>query len=341
MKQTLNIPVFILIIIALVSCDHKELCFNHPHTAHVSVVFDWSCAPEAEINKEVESMCLWFYPTDVNNKTTGEPIYYNIADIHGGEIEIPVGYYQILFYNNDYERVLFRGVNDFLMHECYTKPTSVSESLGGNLSTKNIPCAEGTEDQPIVNTPDKMWGDNAMNVHITGQGISYSFIRDGETEITNISNDNNIITLMPHEQTCNYTVKILNVENLKYASKVSASLSSMSGSVFCAEERLTTDKVVLPIEVTSDKKSIISGTFQTFGQVGLDERHILTVYAWMTDGKGYYGTVDVTEQVDNAPDYRHVHIVVDGFKLPKPITNGGGLQPNVDEWESVDVDIEM
>ena len=40
-------------------------------------------------------------------------------------------------------------------------------------------------------------------------------------------------------------------------------------------------------------------------------------------------------------DGRHVHIVVDGFKLPKPITNGGGLQPNVDEWESVDVDIEM
>lgn len=30
-----------------VSCEHKELCYNHPHSTKVSVVFDWSQMPAA------------------------------------------------------------------------------------------------------------------------------------------------------------------------------------------------------------------------------------------------------------------------------------------------------
>lgn len=341
MKYVLNISVFIVTILTLASCEHKELCFIHPHTTCVTIKFDWNYAPDAEQNKEVKSMCLWFYPTDENGNQIGEPIYYNIAGMYGGEIEIPVGHYELLYYNSDYERVKFRGVDNFLRHECYTNETSLLESLGNSSLTYNIPRAEGTEDQPVVDTPDKMWGDNAMSVHITEQGISYWFIRDGETEVVQISNNDNLLRLMPHEQTCTYTVEIKNVENLKYVTYVGATLSSMSGSVFCAEEKLASHNVTLPINVVSDKKSIIFGSFQTFGRDEFDKQHILSVYAWMTDGKGYYGTVDVTEQVDNAPNPRRVYIVVDGFKFPKPITNGGGLQPDVDEWESVDLDIEM
>lgn len=341
MKQVLKILVFIITIQVLVSCEHKELCYTHPHTTYVTIKFDWSYAPDAEQNNEVESMCLWFYPTDENGNKTGEPIYYNIVGMHGGKIEIPVGYYEVLYYNSDYRRVQFRGTGDFLKHECYTKETGLLESLFSSPLAYNAPRAEGAEDQLVVDTPDKMWGDNARNVHITQQGISYWFVRDGETEVTKISNKDNLLQLMPHEQTCTYTVDVRNVENLKYATEVGASLSSMSGSVFCAEEKLASHNVTLPIDVVSDRESTISGSLQTFGRNEFDQRHMLTIYAWMTDGKGYYGTVDVTEQVDNAPDRRHVHIVVDGFKLPKPITNGGGLHPDVDEWESVDVDVKM
>ena len=30
------------------SCEHKELCFLHPHTAQLQVEFDWSYAPDSE-----------------------------------------------------------------------------------------------------------------------------------------------------------------------------------------------------------------------------------------------------------------------------------------------------
>lgn len=61
----------------------------------------------------------------------------------------------------------------------------------------------------------------------------------------------------------------------------------------------------------------------------------------MPDGKNYYHTYDVTDQLLRATDKHHVHILLDGLPLPKPIENGNGLQPKVDDWEEVIVDIPM
>lgn len=95
------------------SCEHKELCFLHPHTAQLQVEFDWSYAPDAERNNEVEGMCLWFYPVDEAGTQTGEPLRYDLSGMKGGTVEIPMGRYQVLYYNNDYEVVQFRNVGDF------------------------------------------------------------------------------------------------------------------------------------------------------------------------------------------------------------------------------------
>lgn len=326
----------------LASCEHKELCYDHPHTTVVEVVFDWQCAPDAERNDEVESMCLWFYPVDESGNRTGAPIYQSLSGMKGGRVDIPVGRYQVLYYNNDYERVQFRGTEWFFTHECYTREGGLFEPVYGNTGTYSAPRAEGTDGEPVRITPDKMWGDNARDVEIMKNGLSYRFVRDGETETTVIDSPDNILRLMPHQQVCDYTFEVRNVENLKYAAQLCATLSGMSGSVFCAEEELADECVTLPLEAASDGVSTITGAFHTFGHHSLnDERHILTIYAWMQDGNGYYGSVDVTDQVDKAKDKRNVHIVVDGFKLPKPITNGGGFHPDINDWERVDIEIDM
>ena len=41
---------------ALCSCNHKELCYHHPHTASVKVEFDWRDAREAS----PEGICVFF-----------------------------------------------------------------------------------------------------------------------------------------------------------------------------------------------------------------------------------------------------------------------------------------
>ena len=49
----------------------------------------------------------------------------------------------------------------------------------------------------------------------------------------------------------------------------------------------------------------------------------------------------MTGQIHSAPDPRNVHIVLDGLPLPKPITNGGGFQPEVEPWKPVEIDLKM
>lgn len=59
----------------------------------------------------------------------------------------------------------------------------------------------------------------------------------------------------------------------------------------------------------------------------------------MTDGTKWYYTFDVTQQVDEAPDRRHVHLVIDGLSLPEPIGEDSGFRPDVDGWTEENHDI--
>lgn len=43
----------------VVSCEHKELCYSHPHSAKVSVEFEWSQMPAAY---SPGGMRVIFYP---------------------------------------------------------------------------------------------------------------------------------------------------------------------------------------------------------------------------------------------------------------------------------------
>ena len=275
---------------------------------------------------------------------------YDLVGMKGGTVEIPVGRYQVLYYNNDYEVVQFRGVGDFWQQECYTREGSLFEPVFGNASY-SAPRAKGTEEERVVITPEMMWGDHAMNVDIRERGLSYWFVRDGETERTTIERDELRLTLMPHEQICYYTYEIRNVENLDGIVQMSASLSGMSGSVFCAAEQVRREYVTLPFRAAVGDATTIEGDFHTFGhydvatdvtraegETEIDEPHKLVLYVWLKDGSKYYYTFDVTQQVDEAPDKRRVHIVIDGLTLPEPIT-GGDMEVVVDDWIVVEEDI--
>lgn len=340
MKRTFYITT--LLAAVFTSCEHKDLCYMHPHTTEIHVLFDWSYAPDAETNQEVEGMCVWFYPVDEAGEQTGEPLRFDLAGMKGGTVNLPAGRYNVLYYNNDYETVQFRNSGDFWEKECFTREGSLFEPVEGYAGSRagSSPRAEGTEDQRVVITPEMMWGDNAMNLEIGENGLSYWFVRDGETEQTTIENSDMRFTLMPHEQVCRYTLEIRNVEHLENVTQMCASLSGMSGSVFCAAEALKDEEVTLPFEATSDGPSTITAELYTFGHhPDNDEPHKLVLYTWMTDGTKWYYTFDVTRQVDEAPDRRHVHLVIDGLSLPEPIGEDSGFRPDVDGWTEENHDI--
>ena len=84
----------VMLLPLLTACEHKDLCYDHPHSASVEVVFDWTEAPDAY----PATMSLYLYPEDGS-----EPMRYEFTKREGGTIVVPEGMYDALCVNSDKE----------------------------------------------------------------------------------------------------------------------------------------------------------------------------------------------------------------------------------------------
>lgn len=311
--KTIYTLLFAAAALSLGSCEHKKLCYDHTHSTGVNVVFDWQNAPEAS----PATMSLYLLPTD--GRTAQR---YEFTNREGGRITPLPGTYDAICLNSDTEAVLLRGLDLHETFEAYTRSASLLETLG--QSGHKVPQAEGTEDEPVVLTPDMLWTDHAEAIVIVA------------------SDEEQTITLYPKTAVSTYTFEIRNAANLNYVTALGGSLTSMAGSYFPGRDELAESLSTIPFEAHSDGVSTVSGGFLTFGYHPMTTSpHNMVIYAVLLDGSKWYYTYDVTDQIHNAADKRHVNIVLDGLPLPKPIVNGGGFQPGIDEWQQIDVDIEM
>lgn len=319
-------------VMCLSACNHKELCYDHPHTATLTLAFDWQNAPDAT----PEGMCVYFYPLDGESSVQR----YDFSGTKGGQLKVKEGKYRIICYNNDTEAVLFANIDNFLTHMGYTRESNVLEPVYGSSSVYTPKSLETTE--RVVLCPDMMWACHATDVEISENSVSYicAPVQDGDE--VQFSNNERTITLYPAEIICTYTYEVRNVKNLKYATQMCGSLSGMAPSVLFYNEALDSECVTLPFSATSDGVSTITGKFYTFGHYAENiDPHKLLLYVWFTDGSKYYYTFDVSSQVDNAPDKRHVHIIIEGAEFPEPMGDGDGFDVGVDDWKPVEEDIIM
>ncbi len=326
----------------LSSCEHKDLCYLHPHVKTIRVEFDWRDAPDAS----PRGMCVYFYPTD-----GGGVQRVDFKGTTGGEVELRVnGTYRIICYNNDTEAVLFHDTDKFDRHEAYTRQGNVLEPIYGNAASY-APQALGTENERVVITPDMMWGCTATEVVISDAGIRCAGASEGGSDTPKgrpAESNGQTITLYPHELTCTYTYEVRNVKNLKHALQMCGTLSGMAPSMLLGDESLGQECVTLPFESVSDGISTITGKFFTFGHnVENVTAHRMMFYIVMDNGKKYaFGTdadkrFNVTDQIHTTPDPKHVHIIIDGLDLPQPIENGSGFDVAMDDWTVEEEDIAM
>lgn len=327
------ISIIIVAATLLVGCNHKDLCYHHPHSANVRVEFDWINAPEAN----PEGMSVWFY-----SKTYGNVQRFDFAGREGGMVELLVGEYEVLCFNNDTEAVLFRGSNAYNQHEAYTREGDILESIYGNGSRSEAPRAEDTENQAVVISPDELWGSGVTNVVITDYGLSYTCAPyDGAVEQETITSEEYVITLYPEERFCIYTYEIRNIINLEHAVQMCGTISGMSNSAYIASGDLGRELVIVPFGANIGQNDV-TGRFLTFGHHEENvEPHKFVLYVWMEDGSKWYYTFDVTDQVHSAPNKRRVHIVIDNLELPTPVGGDEGFDVAVDDWVNENVDIQM
>lgn len=303
---------------AMTGCNHKDLDYDVEPTTEVRVVYDWRYAPEAQ----PASMALYLFDTEGSRS----PMMFSFTGRDGGRVHVPFTTYGALGFNNDItDWAVMADEFDIDRQGIFTRKASELAAYG--LRTASIPRARGTEDEPVVSTPGMIWADRADNITVDR------------------SRDTCIITLYPEECVCHYTVDVLNVKNIEYihGALLDATLSGMADGYMTGACEPSGGKATMPFTLAPDAATAsLHGEFLTFGINPRSEAaHIMSVYMYMTDGSRWHYTFDVSKQVDDAPDPTHVHIVVSNLDLPAPISGGGGLIPDVNDWNTVHIGIDM
>lgn len=294
----------------LTSCYQKELCYTHPHTKGVNVVFDWRNAPSAH----PASMSLYMHPRD-----DGSPSQYELAGRDGGRIELSPGLYDALCINGDGSRNYFRNTESLETFEVYTREVKSLEGIDELIA--KLPRAKGAGGEPVVHEPDSVWCDVTQSPFALPSGVDQE-------------NADYTLTLYPRPLFRTCTVEIRNVENLQYVQgSLSATLSGLSGGVMASSGTPTDSHVTVPFGLRPHGTAL-TGSFRTFGYAPKKQvSHKLVVYAVLKDGSRRFFTYDVTDQVRNAPDPFHIRIVLDKLTLPVSISGSGGFKATLSEWK--------
>lgn len=301
----------------MISCHHKDIEYFEPLSSEIEVKFDWRNAPGAN----PESMALYMFDSKDNSE-----LRYIFDNKDGGEIRAPFSNYSAICMNSDNtDWARMRHTDDIDDFEIYTSDVEILPAQ--SLQTRSLPRAKGTEEERVAATPGEIWGSRSDNIQLTS------------------TPGKQVITLYPEEAVCHYIVDVYDVKNLEYATgaTIDGILSGMAEGFHQGSGEGTDNPVSMTFSLTADPKTNgLHGEFMTFGECPHNlRRHVLSLYLLLDDNTKWYYTFDVTNQVTNATDTKHVHIIVRGLTLPEPINNGGGFKPNVEDWQTENVDLDM
>ena len=298
------------------ACTHKDLN-EDAHTTiadNVEVIFDWSKCPDTQAS----SMTLYLYPDnhDVMN--------YWFKNRTGGVIKAYGGRHTAICHSNDdpYTHIM-RNTHAHNESEIYTDNTIMM--VGQGISTRGIPRAPGTEEEPLRITPTMIYGaqDSEINLKVSSLHQPLKFY--------------------PEELVTHITVEFAEVKNLKSSNiEIDATISSMAGGYYPGRMKPTSEAVSHTFTLTPDVENrTLRAKFLTFGTPDGEERpHKLCLYIVMKNKTGNFYTFDVTDQVNKAPDPRNITIRIYGLELPDipddpptPPQPEGGLSVDIETWE--------
>lgn len=306
------------------ACSQKALNDDAPTRLadKVNVVFDWSKVPD----HQARTMGLYLYSQEHGI------LDYWFKNTTGGTIRTYGGKQTAICHSNDdpYGHIL----RNQEIHEEFEISTDETALLvGQGISTRGIPRAEGTEEEPLRATPSMIYGTQ---------------LRDINLKVTSFEQT---LTLYPEELVCRYKVEFVDVENLKSADlHIDATISSLAGGYYPGKMMATSEAVSHTFTLTADDQlSSLTSDFYTFGLPEGDEYpHKICLYIALKNRTGNFYTFDVSDQVNKAEDPRNVHIKIYGLKLPEipddpppPPPASGGVSVEIDTWDTFHFDLKV
>ena len=287
------------------SCEHRDLCYDHSHWTDLKVEFDWSMAPDAT----PRTMVVYLFPRE-----GGMPRRYEITNVkNGAKIRVPSGEFDAVTFNGDTETLKEEGTT-YANFVVTTANESLLAPMERNITSVPPPRPDGTENDPVKQTPDKMWTGSVENISIvpleTPQPLRFT----------------------PKEATATYTIILKNAKNANTGIGVSVALTAMAESYSPSADVAVGRDVTIPIGLSVIDDTTLKGEVTVFGHCPVmksERRHILTVYT----SKMKYYEYDVTDQLHETPDPHYITIIIEGIELPAP--DGTGMTPSVPDWDDV------
>ena len=301
-------------VLLFASCEYKDLKFV-PVLQNLQVTFLWHEVPDAR----PRGMVMHVFADGTS------PVVIPFDDAHGGTTSLQCEDFHLVAHN-DGTALQTRGTtyDDF---EIYAISRDLALFAPMFSRTSAVPRAPTTESETSIDQPDSLQTD----------AIPLFTVRPGVV---------NEAVFTMHSANQFITVEIDSVENIGWASDFTATISGMGGSYLPARRQCSDTNCIIPFVMDITGPESIRGTACTFGHCPNDgnlHTHMLTVYCMMKNGVAYYYVIDITKEMHQGDRWRdqHITIRIDGLPIPKPITNGSGLRPDVTEWNEVHIGIDL
>ena len=304
------------------SCQ-KDLCYDHVHSTEIDVRFDWSLTkPDG-----ASSMYMVLMPISGESMTRQEQTFSNTD---GGKMVAARGRYHAIALNRN-------GSNNEIHLDTYegayatTATTDVVSTKTFQGGMKAAPLPAGTTSDDVRSQPSPLYADTCS--------------------VFAVDNAHREHVMKPKRLVDTIDVRVEGVENLEYVIGISAAISGMNAAVSLSRLEPINGLCTVPMEREAIGSTTIGGRVLTFGHCHdllQNQQHVLTIYTMLVDGSKYYFNYDVSGQLHEIepekPDDPEgpAHIVIDIPKLPVPLpTHSGGFQPEMGDWEEVEIDVAM
>ena len=300
-----------------------------PDSLSFTIINDWEACRDAAPG----GMAYIFFPED-----GGEPWRFDFAGRDAGNVNVALGGYMFLSYNDDTYNVLFRGEGGYDTYEAYTPEKDLLGSIPQAQRGESLPPSAG---ESVVGCPDMMWGCAYGAFSLQYDGVRFAPLATVQPDAIMKYSPDFVLTAVQRPLTARYDFRIEDIENLSGVKSMSAALSGMAGAMLLASGIKEAYPSTLSLGVSIIDAATAGGRFCTFGIPGEPSAdNILSLFVVIKDGRHFCYQFDVTDQVRSAPDPMNVSLVVRGLELEIPDAGEDtGFDVAVDGWETVIVNI--
>lgn len=341
MRKT--IPAIMAAALALASCEHKELCFDHElhaleYRQEVVAVYeheweyaygngiDWEAAWPAEFPMAYDDL----RPKDpaglrvFDYAPGGATRMFNLPS-GGGEVNLTAGDHSLMLYNNDTEYIVFSDEMSYTSARAFTR-SRTRASYGGSPFSKG-------EEENTVNAPDMLYGCYVE-----------SYVAKKSADVQRLP-----VTMKPLVFT--YVIRCEITHGLEYVALARGALAGMARSVYINSGTTGPERATILFDCTVDDGFGATAAVNTFGVPDFPNEHYATraaegyglnVEVRLKNGRVLSFDFDISDQMARQP---HGGVItVTGIEIPDEEGKAGnsGFNVNISDWGPYeDVDLSL